>query len=241
MRLGAILLAVLLLPSAAAARGEADVDDARGDGAGPTTDLLGGALLAERDGLRFVVEMASPGTRDHAYYVLFTLAATGREVAALVGAGRDGAMRGHLARDLDELDTARFDRIANDRVLDARQDGALYSGLIPWGAFPELEPGARLVDWSFGSMVFVGTGWRAGGDTAEGVQPFAAHVRTSLFPILVPAWVIPTIVLVCLAGGMSGGWWVARLTTPALPPPAPKPSWTPPPPGQRFQRAPPRP
>lgn len=263
-RLAALALVLLLLPAASAgSERRPDVVDDRGDARGESSDILAGWLEPEEDGLRFTMRVARSELpadyADHIFWLLFTLE-SGRQVSAIVGYGNDGVLRGHLTTGPDnggldgrtDLRRGSIDVFANGGVVElhhARGTPGTIGGLIPWGAYDELEPGATLDDWMFGNTLFErgGRGWTGLADGARADAPFVAAIPPKrlfgdTFPILVPAWVIPTLIVACTALGLAAGYGLARATrrAPAAPAPArdvPIGS-APPAPGSRFQRAP---
>lgn len=266
-RLALLALVAMLLPLATAgSERRPDIRDPQGDGRDAATDILAAWLEPDDTGLRFTIQMAR-ATRpsdytDHIYWILFTLDETGRQVSAAVGYGPDGVLRGHLAsgpntggldgRD-STLNAGSFDRVANDELLDlaAILDApATFSGTIPWGAYDELTPGALLAEWMVGNTRFEpGRGWTGAADRASADGPFVADIPragvfSDVFPILVPAWVLPTVVITTTALGLAGGWALAAATARRAPhaPPAARavPVETAPrAPGERFAREPP--
>lgn len=256
MRLPGLLAVTLLvlLPSASAGS-EQDpevVDPA--DQEWTPTDLLAAWFDVEESGVRFSIKSTDGSAPrqypDHIYWVSFKVA--GRAVGATVGFGNDGVFRGHLGPlSGSAWERGGFERVANNGVVDLREDRgtpSIWSGVVPWGAVPGLEEGATLTDISAGTAFYdrEQDRWRGGLDVAAARRPFVAEpeVLGGFFPILVPQWVIPTIVLACVAGGMGAGFAMSRgapktrakvaTSVPVQTTRAP-----PPPPGQRFQRAPP--
>ena len=247
--LAALLLALLAAPTAlAGTEDQPEITDPR-DQEWTPTDLLAAWFVAEKGGLRFHIQTMDGSMPErypgHVYWVSFTVA--GRPVDAAVGFGHDGLMRGHLGTlPWDERRPVSYEKAANGGVVDLRSERgrpSTWSGVIPWGAVEGLEPGATLTDLRAGTSYFdLARGeWRVGLDVASTPRPFVAHPPRPLLPILVPPWVIPSIVVGLTVLGAAGGLGVLRLlparrepAAPAPPPAGPAPR----PPGRRFQRDP---
>lgn len=249
-----VLLAALLAPlpfseaSAAGGAEDPELTDPEDQASSPA-DLLAAWFEGELDGLRFSVRTLDGSMPerypDHVYWVSFRV--DGRRVEASVGFGDDGRMRGHLGP--AENGRGGYEAWANGQVEGLRsQRGrpSTWSGLIPWDAVEGLEPGATLTDlraWTSFYQRRTDT-WRATIDLAAAPGPFVAEAPRPLLPILVPHWVIPTIVVAATAVGAAGGGMVAQahgrrvkaLAAAALRlPPQRAPA---PPPGKRFRRDP---
>lgn len=244
-----LLLALLALPSASAG-GPADpqIRDPEDRADWSPTDLLAAWFDAEKNGLRFSIQTLDGSMPeefpDHAYWVSFRV--EGRTVEAMVGFGDDGVMRGHLGALREVLSSRRgFDAVANGQVVGLESERgrpSTWSGLIPWGAVEGLEPDAVLTDLAAGTTFYdrEAARWRGNLDVARASESFVAKVPKGFFPILVPAWVIPALVLGCVVAGAVAGVAAARLTRPSPSPPSvpAAPAWQPPPPGERFRRDP---
>lgn len=240
-----IVLAILLAPGASAgSERDPEIEDAA-DGGRRSTDLLAAWFQTDDDGVRFSLKTADGSApEDHVYWVSFRV--EGRSVGAVVGFGNDGVLRGHLgALNGPAWGRGGFERIANNELRELREERgrpATWSAVVPWGAVPGLEEGARLSDLAAGTAFYdrASRQWQGAIDTATSDRVFVANA--SFFPILVPAWVLPAIVIGCTLGGMASGLAFARLRKPqpkATPIPV-RSTAAPPRPGERFQRAPPR-
>lgn len=248
----ALALGAFVLPHArAGTEDQPEITDPR-DQEWTPTDLLAAWFVAEEDGLRFHVQTMDGSMPErypgHVYWVGFEVG--GRPVSAAVGFGHDGLMRGHLGTfPWDERRPLSFEKAANGGVVDLRSERgrpSTWSGVIPWGAVEGLEAGATLTDLRAGTSYFdLARGqWRVGLDVASTPRPFVARPPPSFFPILVPKWVIPTLVVGLTVAGAAGGLAAVRMLPvrqepPA--PPAPAPTHRPRPAGRRFQRDPLRP
>lgn len=269
MRLPGLLAVTLLvlLPSASAgSERDPDLSDPV-DISASNLDLVAAWFEGEARGLRFSIQTVDGSLPqrypDCIYWVVFTIRSTGQQAAAVVGFGDDGVFRGHLTTGrnsggLDDPNTPwtrgiPFEVAANGRLVglsDDRGRPSTWSAVIPWDALEGFEPGATLTGITIGSTFYDRDlrQWTGAADTARMNGVVVAEKPTGafggLFPILVPQWVIPTIVLACTAGGAWAGLAIARgrkrapakaaTSVPVHTTRAP-----PPPPGQRFQRAPP--
>jgi hypothetical protein len=252
-RVRALVLALLALAPLASAgtEDEPEIVDPS-DQEWTPTDLLAAWFTAEEGGVRFHVKTMDGSMPErypgHVYWVSFRVDAT--PVDAAVGFGDDGRMRGHLGAFPWEARAPRsFDKAANGGVVDLKAERgrpSTWSGVIPWGAVPGLEPGAMLVDLTAGTSYHDETRgeWRVGLDVATSAQAFVARPPQPFFPILVPAWVLPTIVVGATvagaAGGLVGAAALARRKA-VIPPTSPRVVAPPRPAGKRFRRDPLRP
>ena len=83
-----------------------------------------------------------------------------------------------------------------------------WSGLLPWGSVPGLQPGAVLVDLQVGSARYdAETGWSGAIDRAETSRAWVAEPAPSL--LASPAWVAG-VLAVATVGGAAGGFWLRR-------------------------------
>jgi hypothetical protein len=254
-RLSACVLVLALLalfPAASAGtEDEPEITDPS-DQAWTPTDLLAAWFEADDEGVRFHVKTLDGSMPErypgHVYWVSFRVG--GAPVDAAVGFGDDGRMRGHLGPFPWEARAPRsFDKAANGGLVDLRAEKgrpSTWSGVIPWGAVPSLVPGATLTDLTAGTSYHdeARGEWRVGLDVATSAQAFTARPPRPLFPILVPAWVLPAIVVGATVAGAAGGLAGASLPArrkDASPVEVPFAARTPAPPGKRFRRDPLRP
>ncbi|HUR68039.1 MAG TPA: hypothetical protein VM370_02250 [Candidatus Thermoplasmatota archaeon] len=243
----ALLLVALLVPSASAgsARRPEITDDA--DMRDPAKDILSVWFEEAPGGVRFTIEVASleAPRASHLYTVGFRAGGRGAETVAI---GFDGARSLRSGVDTPNAWTPPSGgraRGLDDALLDeAFTPGtpAYLSATIPEGRFG-LDDGVALTSLS-ATSVFFDEGaqrWITNADVATSAETFVVGARGSVFPILVPAWVLPTIVLACTSIGLASGWGLARATrrAPQAAPPVHVPVKMLPPPGSRFQRAPP--
>lgn len=238
------LIVVLLVPSVSAgSEGEPEITDPR-DQREAWKDILAVWFEDDPEGVKFTIKIASlsaprPG-------VLYTVAWNSRETVAI---GFDGTRA--LRSGVDTENGWTPEGGGPGRLDDALRDEsftpgspAYISAVIPTARFG-FEDGDVLRDLFARTVYFDATAqtWVTESEIANAQKTFT--VGGGFFPILVPRWVIPTIVVACVAGGMGAGLAIARRK-----PSAPAPVATnvpvrmtrapPPPPGQRFQRAPPR-
>lgn len=264
-RLVGLVLAALLLPSAAAGTARApEVTDPR-DVRATNADILAAWVEAEDAGVRVSIRTADGSMPeefpDWVYWLYFQIEESDEEVGVALGFGADGLLRGFLGTGPDgDLNNERvwrggFERVANQKLVALREDRGVpstWSGVVPWGAVRGLEEGATLHHFVAGSAHYArdARAWEGGVDRAESDAVYVAEIRAGfadvlgggIFPILVPAWMLPTIVAACTLAGAGGGWALGGLMRPrAKPAPTPTPvplRAAPPPPGERFQRAP---
>ena len=247
MRLpGLFAVALLLVVPSVSAGSESDpeIDDGR-DQREAWKDILAVWFEDHPDGVKFTIKVAAlqsprPG-------LLYTLEWNGRHDVAI---GFDGtrALRSSIdtpngwtpeGGGLGRLD----DALKEERYTPGAP--AYLSGVIPRERFG-FEDGSVL-SRPVATTVFYDAqagDWILGADIATSRATFVVGA-SGLFPILVPEWVIPTIVLMCTAGGALGGFAMARVkkTRPAKVATSVPVHTTraQPPPGQRFQRVPPKP
>lgn len=251
MRGGLLAALLLLAPLALAGTPEepevADPPDQRDS----SLDLLAAWLEAEEDGLRLHVRTVD-GSRpaeypDRLYWVQFRVG--GADAFAAVGYGLDGVLRGHLGpSDGPAWARGGFERVANGGVVSLRADlgrPSTFSGVVPWGAVPGLQPGAEVTRIGAGTTLYDRTSgeWLGGVDSARGTGTFVADVPLPpppLFPILVPRWVLHAVVAGCTLAGAAGGLALGAALRPREEAPAARavPVRAAPPPGRRFRRDP---
>lgn len=251
-----VLAALLLAPAAMAGSSRRpEIEDARDPTMAPSLDVVKAWIEAQPDGLRFFVQTVAGPPSDVVHWFGFHVEATGEEVAAAVGYGNDGVLRGHLAEDGDLRDLRAsirpgFEQIADGGLVGMDRTGATLSALIPWGSAPGLHEGAQLHGLSAGTLRFDrgGSGWQPG-DTASADEIVVAAIPSPLarmsagiLPILVPAWVLPLLVVSCTLAGAGAGLAIARRAKreTQIPLATPVPVRAPlPPPGRRFRAMPP--
>ena len=240
----AVLVLAPLLPSAAAGSEAApEVSDPR-DHPDPSKDILALWFEDHPDGVKFTVKVASlPAAQPG---LLFEVGWSLRDNVAI---GFDGTRALRSSVDTPSGWTFVGRGALDDALLEEsfRPGSPAYlSGVIPAARFG-FEKGDVLTRVRAQSTYWDAQAekWILGADTAG---TLASSYRIggadgSFFPILVPPWVIPTIVLACTVGGMGAGFAVARWRSTAQAPVATavpvRTERAPPPPGQRFQRAPP--
>lgn len=176
--------------------------------------------------------------------------------APTIGFDQNGALRTDSGENLirwpdvdDALSTVSVERA----------EPAYLTAVVPWGLYDGLEPDAKIeVTGAYTSLCCQNGRWVAQYDSANAtgaglglgaasftMRPFATNLpaERGLFPILVPAWMIPTIVLACVATGLAGGLAIARGRKSKIPPGATPTAVpvraAPPPPGERFRQKPP--
>ena len=214
-------------------------------------DLLAVWMEHHPDGLKVTFKVGGLGPRDTlaVYDVEFTL--DGRRHSPAIGLDRDGRVRTDSGENPDGWGGPRSPARVDDRLLDPqvrRGEPAYVSFVVPWGLYPGLAPGATVRPVEAGSAIFDGRTqrWLPGYDQADAraqtfvVQPAPEALR---LPIVVPAWVIPTLVVGCTLLGAGAGFAVSRLTRRSPPARAPPAALAdggtarapPRPPGERFR------
>lgn len=245
LRLHAALLALAMLAPLASAGTEDDpeIDDGR-DQREAWKDILSVWLEDHPDGVKFTIKVASlqsprPG-------VLYTLAWNTRSDVAI---GFDGTRALRSSVDTPNGWTGEGQgpgRLDNALLAESFTPGspAYLSAVIPSARFG-FEDGDVLRNLFSRTVYYdASTGeWVLESEIASGRRPFELGAD-QLFPILVPAWMLPTIVLVCTVAGAGAGFALARRRKRAPVSAAPRAPAVatrapPPPPGQRFQRGPP--
>lgn len=248
MRLPGLLavIGLLLLPSVSAGSESAPEfvsTSAKRDGEG---DLLAAWFEHADRGMRvtFKVARLAGGEENVAYFASFRV--DGATESAGIGYDANGRLHTDSGANPSGWGRGTLDEAMI--VESVRRGSPGYLTLIvPWGTHGLQEGDTVTPVAAYASMCCnpATNEWYAPYDTASAVaSSFTVTSSGGLFPILVPRWVIPTIVVVCIAGGMGAGLAIARRTkrapaaiTTSVPVRATR--APPPPPGQRFQRAPP--
>lgn len=214
----AVLAMLLALPAAAA--GSEEEPEVRGneDKPNPAGDVVAAWLSGEEEGVRIHVQVASlpEGRGNLVCWISLGLGAT--TIAPTVGLdsgasvrtdnGEHGSMWGGPGA------PARVDDSLLDPSAEPGTPGTL-TAVVPWGLYPGLAEGARLrVNFAACSLHEQGLGWIAPYDEerARSGTVFVASAEASkgFFPILVPGWVLPTIVVGCTLGGAALGYALSR-------------------------------
>lgn len=216
----------------------------------PAGDLLAVWLEDDPRGVRVTFQAARLGLRESRLVYSLSLDVDGARVMPAVGFDGAGRLQSDSGANPSGWGDGRVDNALRiDRV--TRGEPGEISIVIPWGVYG-LQEGSEITPRFATSALCCdprGERWISPYDEAPARRPPTyvvtdagiAQVDDPLFPILVPAWVIPTIVVGCVAGGMGGGLLLARTTRRApAPPSAPAAPARPPvpPPGQRFRREP---
>lgn len=250
-----LLVALLVTPAAlAGSPRRPEIEDEIEPRMRDHLDIVKAWIVPESAGVRFFVETRAGAPSDTVHLFLFHVEETSAEVGGAVGYGNDGVLRTHLledgTRDLNALIRPGFEELANGGLLAPDRDGRVLSAVIPWGLVPGLHEDAELHGLSAATAYFHrdSIGWRLQ-DTASTDEIVVASIPSPLsrmtagvFPILVPAWALPTIVAACTLLGAGGGFAIGRrakneataAVATSVPVRAPLP-----PPGQRFRAAPP--
>lgn len=252
MRLAGLALVVALLalpPAAAGSEEDPEVLSPR-DRDEPQGDLLAVWLEDDPRGVKITFQTARLSAREARVVWYLALDVDGTRVTPTVGFDGNGRLQSDSGDNPGGWGNGRVDNALRiDRV--TRGEPGEVSVVIPWGVYG-LQRGSELTPRFAASALCCnprGDAWISPYDQANArsasyvvTDTGIAPVDDSLFPILVPAWVIPTIVVGCVAGGMGGGLLLARSTrrAPAAPATPAAPARPPvPPPGERFRREPP--
>jgi hypothetical protein len=241
VRLLALALVALLLPVASAgSEAEPEITDGI-DQSDPARDIVAVWFEDAPDGVRFTIKLtALPGPRaGHLYTIAFARGGTREEVAI----GFDGSRSLRSSVDTPSGWTsagggrARLDDALLDESYVAGAP-AYLSATLPAARFG-LEDGDRL-NGILATTVYYDearTEWILGADTTMTSAYVVGGKPAGIFPIVVPAWVIPMIVVGSVLAGLFAGVGLARVTRPASPAKSivNVPLHTQPQPGERFQ------
>ena len=209
VRLALLLAAIVIIPTAlAGSESRPDVQGKR-DRDDPSGDILAAWIEKRSDGVRFTVKLASlpAGSTSRVWSVELTFAGN----RASPGIGLSG--RGGTLTDSGDNPSGWGGSVPT-------VDGALLSptiragspayvsATVPWGLYEGFTPDATVRLASADSAVFhPGEGWLASYDVEK------ASATSAFLPILVPAWVIPTVVVACTLAGAGAGLFLARRST----------------------------
>lgn len=244
-----LVLALLAMPPAEAGKEEEPEVVSPEDKLSPNGDLLAAWLEHHAEGLKITFKVAGLGSRDTLAAYSFAFRLDGRVHRPAMGLDRVGEMRTDSGANPSLWGDPRTPARVDDRLLDPRLEKgspAYLSAVVPWDLYPGLSPGAELEPLEATSSVFSGRTqrWSVAYDQADArAEAFvlAPIVREPVFPIVVPAWVLPTIVVGLTFAGLGGGAALAW-TTRAKPKPVRAQGFVqrapPPPPGRRFRRDP---
>lgn len=255
---GVYLILALLLSVPLAAAGTEDSPEVSSprNKANPNGDILAAWVDGHPEGLLITFKIAGLDRGVAAVIYVLDLNIGGARYSPTIGFDQNGALRtdsGANSRSWPNVDDALL------LMTVERSAPAYVSAVVPWRLYPGLESGAKITVTRAHTALCCQDGrWIAPYDdaaaTGDGlglaprseyiVRPFATKTpaERGFFPILVPAWVIPTIVLGMTATGIGAGLGLERaMRARGAPPAAPidLPVRAPlPPPGERFQRAP---
>lgn len=224
----ALFVALLALPLAAGGtEAEPEFKDAAGDAKEASLDVLAAWIEDAPGGVRFTIEVAGlPSAKPlRAYEFGFGYGLSQASVAV----GFD--TRGDLRSDIDTPSGWGAPGILanlDDALLDERfipGSPAYLSATIPRERFGWSD-GARIRAIVVRSIYYDDQArvWNTHADETFSDATFYVGGK-GVFPIVVPLWMIPTIVVACVVGGAGGGYafvrWRARAPPPAAPEPAP--------------------
>lgn len=253
MRLARLALLVALLSVPLAAAGSEDDPEVRSprDRDEPAGDLLAVWLEDDPRGVMVTFQSAALSADESRLVYSLSVDVDGARVAPAVGYDGVGRLQTDSGANPSGWRNGRLDNALRIERVTRGEPGEI-SVVIPWGVYG-LQEGSEITPRSATSALCCdprSERWISPYDEAPARRPPTyvvtdagiAQVDRSLFPILVPAWVIPTIVVGCVAGGMGGGLVLAHATRRAPAPPSAlaAPARPPvPPPGKRFRREPP--
>lgn len=250
------ILVLLSLPLASAGTEASPEVRSPRDRPNANGDLLAAWVDGSPDGLLVAFKVAGIDRNAAAVVYVLRVEIAGRTYSPTVGFDQNGALRTDSGANL-----MRWPDVDDALEVMAVERGspAYLSVVVPWELYAGLEPDAKVeVLGAYTSLCCQNGRWVTQYDEAKAtggglglggseftVRPFATNLpaERGLLPILVPRWMIPTIVLACLAGGLAAGFRIARAASKRTPAAAPVsvPVRAPlPPPGERFRHAPPQ-
>jgi hypothetical protein len=218
------LLALLLLPVAAA--GSASAPEVRGtrDKPNPEGDVLAAWVSRETDGLRISIQMArvDPGAERNVVCWM-GLVIGGRDVGPTMGFDEAGNLLTdggtHPSGWGGPGYAANVDNALLHRAAIAGDPGTL-TAVAPWGLYPGLRDGATVQVRAAFCSLFERGQWFAPYDEEDARSGTTYRIgaqQASLFPLRVPAWVPPLVVVACTLGGAGAGALLASRTRPRPP------------------------
>ena len=246
-----LALALLATPIASAGKEEAPEVVSPRDQKDPTGDLLAAWLEHHPEGLKVSFKVAALGRHEVHRHYAFTFELDGQTHSPALGFDRDGRLRTDSGANAKAWGSPRLAARVDDTLLEptvVRGEPAYLSAVVPWGLYEGLQPGATLTPVGAAASLYDGRvrAWLTPYDSAPAQQSgFVIASRSAVpvvdLPIVVPAWVLPTILVGTTLLGLGVGGvlgWRTRPQETRTRKAAAAPLPPPPPPGKRFRKDP---